>query len=502
METLRPKAVTALFEDFKTRLDPGNRLNPGKIVFPAAPNEQMLRSQPHSDGLPALTALDCNGTALCRRLDGGGAMCPSFRLTRNERDAPRGRANTLRLALAGEFGPDALGSDEMAETMALCLSCKACKAECPRSVDIAQAKILTQEARIARTGLSRYERTAAFLPHYAHRMRGRRHFLNLRDILPWAARVSERLTGVSADRPWPHWSAAPFHAGSFALEDRAGESAGREIVLFADTFNSHFDPVTLRAAADVLSASGFRLSLLAPPPGERPYCCGRTFLEAGLVEEAAAEGARLIAAAKPYIQRGAALVGMEPACLLTLRDEFRSTLALDGADELSSASFLFEEIMSEAGASGRVQPKLRRIEADVLVAAHCHQRAFKTAGLARQLAALVPGTAVTEAETACCGMGTLFGYRPDAVAPSLAMGELVLFPQIRRASLDTLMIADGFACRKQISDGTGRTARHTAVLLKLSLAAKEKFGSDGDGGAEKDDKIVKRLRRLRKNYFR
>jgi Fe-S oxidoreductase len=399
--------------------------------------------------------------------------------------------------LAGEFGPDALASDEMAETMSLCVSCKACRSECPRAADIAQAKIAVQRARAERNGLSKFETSLAFLPHTAPRMRRWRHLLNLRDLLPWGGRLSERLTGFSGDRPWPHWSAVPFPAGRPAVE---GE--GAEILLFQDTFNSHFDPVTLRSAADVLAASGFRVHRLAQPEGERPFCCGRTFLEAGLVEEARAEAKRLIAAAAPFIEKGIPLVGVEPACLLTIRDDFVNTLAEEGARGLAAASLLFEEVMSQSFVAKTLQPHLLNIEAEALFAAHCHQRSFNTANLARKVAGLVPGINVIEADPACCGMGTSFGYRPEMAATSFRMGELSLFPQIRRATRDTLLIADGFACRKQISDGTGRTARHTAVLLKLALDAKEKFGAQDDQDFRMNKRLSRRLNRLRRHYFR
>ncbi len=496
MDSRRDPKVSALFEAVKLRFDPRNRLNPGKIVFPAPPSPGLWRNEPPTDTAPPLAALACNGTGLCRRLE-GGVMCPSFRVTRDERDSPRGRANTLRLALAGQLGAEALASDGLAETMQLCVSCKACRAECPRAVDIAAAKIAVQNARMRRLGLSKFDRSAAFLPHSAPRLRRWRHVLNLRDLLPWTAKLSERLTGVSADRPWPRWTSAPFPAGP-----PPGDADGPELLLFADSFNSHFDAGTLRAAADVLIASGFRLHLLRPPEGERPFCCGRTFLEAGMIEEARVEARRLIEATKPFTARGMPLVGLEPACLLTIRDEFVTLLAEPGAPELAAQSLLFEEVITRPEAAAALQPRLRRIEAEALIAAHCHQHAFGTAPLARKTAGLVPGMTVIEAEKACCGMGTCFGYRPEAVAPSLRMGELSLFPQIRRTGRDTLLIADGFACRRQISDGTGRTARHTAVLLKLALAAKEKFGDEDDASGKKSAKLAKRLSRLRRSYFK
>jgi FAD/FMN-containing dehydrogenase/Fe-S oxidoreductase len=502
LETRRDPRLNALFEALKTRLDPANRLNPGKIVLPPATLDGMIRKtlqspQPHEGAAsPELTALRCDGTALCRRLD-KSVMCPSFKVTRNERDSPRGRANSLRLALTGELGAAAMASDAMAEAMSLCVSCKACRSECPRGVDIAQARIMAAQARTQRAGLSKFDLHTAYLPHQAPGLRRWRHFLNLRDLLPGAARLSERLTGVSADRPWPHWSSAPF-SGRRSDETRRGA----EVLLFPDTFNSNFDPVTLRSAVDVLEAAGFVVHLLIPPASERPYCCGRTFLEAGLLDEARTEARRLIAAVRPYVEKGVPLIGVEPACLLTIRDEFVNTLVEEGARELAAASLLFEEVMSQPFAIKEIAPRLHNIEAEALFAAHCHQQAFGTAKLARKVAGIVPGINVIEADPTCCGMGTSFGYRPDAVSVSLQMGEVSLFPQIRRASPDTLIIADGYSCRKQISDGTGRTARHTAVLLKLALAAQEKFGGRLGEGAREDRRLTRRLARLRRQYFR
>lgn len=496
MEMLRPAELTRLLEDIKQRFDPQNRLNPGKIVMPAKPAQELMRKVPDPEMTAALSALSCNGTAVCRRLD-NEVMCPSYRLTRNERDSPRGRANTIRLAVGGELGPDALASDHMAQTMSLCVGCKACRTECPRGVDIAQAKIVTQSERIRKNGVPQFERSIAELPKNAMRYRRWRHVLNLRDVIPWAASFSERLTGIAADRPWPHLSSDPFRVYKPSIE---GE--GREIVLFPDTFNNYFDGVTLKSAETILSASGFRTSILVPPPGERPYCCGRTYLEAGLLDEARSEASRLIEAMRPFTERGIPLVGVEPVCMLTIRDEMKNMLALDGAADLSHNAMLFEEAMSLPGAADAIRPRLREIETETFIAPHCHQQAFRTARKAQAVAAYVPGLEFVDVSPTCCGMGTSFGYHPETVDVSLKMGEMSLFPQIRKTSRDTLLIADGYGCRKQIRDGTGRTARHTAVLLKLALDAKERFGAASEGTRKENKRLNKRLARLKKSYFK
>ncbi len=496
MERLRPPELTRLLEEVKARFDPLNRLNPGKIVMPPMPAQELMRKPSAPEMAGALSALNCNGTALCRNL-GDDAMCPSFLLTKDERDSPRGRANTLRLALNGELGRNALASDAMAQTMSLCVSCKACRTECPRGVDIAQARIVVQSEQVRRKGLTAFENTFAGLHLRAPRLRRWRHLLNLRDMLPWAAGFSERVTGVGADRPWPR-----IRSGWKPSQNGWDQENSVEIVLFADCFNSSFDDVTLSAAEKVLCASGFNVSILSPSEEKHPFCCGRAYLEVGLLEKAREEAKRLIQAMEPYITRGVSLVGLEPACILTIRDEMRTMLALEGAGELARHSLMFEEALARPGAAETLRPRLRRIEAEALLAPHCHQHAFGTAGKVRNAVELVPGIAVTEMKKGCCGMGVSFGYGPENVRASLRIGEMSHFPQIRRASRDALVIADGFGCRRQINDGTGRTARHTAVLLKLALDAKEKFGAAPDDGAPEGKRLRKRLSRLRREYFR
>jgi FAD/FMN-containing dehydrogenase/Fe-S oxidoreductase len=483
--------LTALHEQIKARFDPQHRLNPGKLVLPPGANAALLR--PPLPELPPFLppqTLACDNNGLCRSLD-EGTMCPSFRLTREERDSPRGRANSIRLALAGALGEGAFASDEMADTLRLCVSCKACRVECPNAVDIGGAKIAFEAARRETRPLSRAEKAVAFLPFYGPGLRRWRHLLNLRDLVPWMGRFSEKLTGLSGDRPWPRWRRQPF-----ASAEPIGEGE-REVLLFPDTFNSYFDISALHAAADVLAASGFRVMPLLPPEGQRPFCCGRTLLEAGLVEEARAEARRLIAAAEPFIARSVPLVGLEPACMLTMRDEFTNLLGSDGANKFAAGLKLFEEVMSDEQAASTLTPKLHPIEADCLMFSHCHQRAFGTAAQAKKVAGIVPGLTVREGDITCCGMGVGFGYRPETVGASLGMGEQGLFPQIRRTGRDTLLVADGFACRKQIQDGTGRSARHTAVLLKLALLAGESAG-----GVAAETGAARRLARWRRSYFR
>ena len=257
----------------------------------------------------------CNNNGACRA-SAGGVMCPSYRVTREERDVTRGRANSLRLAITGQLGPDALTSDEMAETMKLCVSCKGCRRECPTGVDMARMKIEVQAARAAKHGLSLHDRLVGYLPRYARYAAKVPWLLNLRDAMP-ARRNCRRRWRASA-RGARCRSGAPMCSAT-----RRGKMAGqREVVLFADTFNRYFERENIDAALAVLAAGGYQVHMAQPADSSsRPLCCGRTFLSIGRVDEARKEAERTLAALAPYVSRGVPVVGLEPSCLLSFRDE-------------------------------------------------------------------------------------------------------------------------------------------------------------------------------------
>ena len=244
----------------------------------------------------------CNNNGACRALS-GGVMCPSYRVTRDERDVTRGRANTLRLAITGQLGPDALTSDEMAETLKLCVSCKACRRECPTGVDMARMKIEVLRARTEKFGLSLHDRLVGYLPRYAP-YAARLHWLfNLRDALPGAAKLSEVIAGFGAQRSLPKWRADFFEEPVVFKEPVAVRDGGKngEVVLFADTFNRYFERENIDAALAVLDAAGYRVHFATPADGGRPLCCGRTFLSVGKIDEARREAERTLAALAPFV---------------------------------------------------------------------------------------------------------------------------------------------------------------------------------------------------------
>lgn len=477
---LGPRLTTAI-ETVKDSFDPGGLLNPGKIVRPYAMDDRTLMrfSEGYAAGNPMTEHLDwssaggllaavemCNNNGTCRKLSGGG-MCPSYRATLNETDTTRGRANVLRLALSGQLGDGALTSPAMTEALSLCVGCKACKRECPTGVDMARIKIEWQAHHVAAHGLSAKDRLVAYLPRYAPYAAPLRHLLNLRDQLPGLAGLSERLLGLSRLRSLPVWH-RPWRPSAPHVE-LAGD--GRDLVLFADTFNRYFEPDVLTAAEHVLLAAGYRLHFATATGSQRPLCCGRTFLASGLIEEARAEARRTADALLPLVAKGARIVGLEPSCLLTLRDEFAALIASDDANRLSQASFMIEELLEADLASGRVSLPLQPLEARVAhLHGHCHQKALGAFQPVAELLRRVPNLEVKVIESACCGMAGAFGYDAARIDVSKAMAELTLLPAVRLAAADDLIVADGTSCRHQISDGSGRTARHVVEVLAEALS--------------------------------
>ncbi|HUI12823.1 MAG TPA: FAD-linked oxidase C-terminal domain-containing protein [Xanthobacteraceae bacterium] len=471
------------FEEVKDRFDPYGLFNPGKIVrAPKFDDRGNFRYGPEYRAEDIATALDwsaypgtgggfqgavemCNNNGACRAL-AGGVMCPSYRVTRDERDVTRGRANTLRLAITGQLGPDALTSDDMAETLKLCVSCKACRRECPTGVDMARMKIEVLRARAEKFGLSLHDRLIGYLPRYAPYAAQLHWLLNLRDVVPGAAKVSEAIAGFSARRSLPKWRADYFE--DVDARPEAGHD-GNKVVLFADTFNRYFERENIDAAIAVLTAAGYRVHFAAPQKGKRPLCCGRTFLSVGRVDEAKKEAQRTLDALAPYAERGIPILGLEPSCLFSFRDEIPALIKSDTARQVAGAALLFEEFLAHEAAAGELQLNLAPIKGRALLHGHCHQKSFDTMSAVGATLKLVPDLAVETVESSCCGMAGAFGFHADTIEVSRAMGELSLLPAVRKASGDALIVADGTSCRHQIHDGAGREAMHVARVLAMAL---------------------------------
>ena len=502
--------LTKAFEEIKGLFDPAGLMNPGKIVRGTKMDDASLfRFRPGHRTLPIATGLDwaawnvqndpvagtltlpgsggdpsggfakavemCNNNGHCRKFD-AGTMCPSFRVTRDEEHLTRGRANTLRLALSGQLGADALASEAVRAALDLCVSCKGCRRECPTGVDMAKMKIEVSYQRQRAHGLAFRDRLVANLPRWAPWAARVPWLFNLRNALPGAARVGETLLGFSARRLLPVWRRDTFQRDMRAAAN-VGTSA--DVVLFVDTFTNYFEPENATAAIRVLDAAGYRVHVAtaeaSDPEPRRPLCCGRTYLAAGLVDEAKHEARRVVAALAPHVERGAAIVGLEPSCLLSLRDEFLVMGLGESARKLSETAFLVEEFLAREQGAGRLRLTLAALpQSRALLHGHCHQKAFDAVTPIQTILRLIPGLAVDVVETSCCGMAGNFGYDAAHYDVSVKMAELALLPAVRAAAPDTLIVADGTSCRHQIADLTRaagqREAVHAIRVLERALA--------------------------------
>jgi Fe-S oxidoreductase len=309
------------------------------------------------------------------------------------------------------------------------------------------------------------DRLVGYLPRYADLAARLAPLSNLRNRSPLLRYWFERIAGISAGRTLPAFRREVFRPGSEIF----GPADGREVVLFADTFNRIYECENLDDALRVLIAGGYRVYVPKPANGARPLCCGRTFLSAGLVDEARAELDRVVATYEPFASRGVPIVGLEPSCLLTLRDELLSLRKDETARTVSAQAVLFEEFLVHEAERGRLKLATGPLKQKVLVHGHCHQKSFGAFTQVAQALRLIPDLEVDTIESSCCGMAGAFGYGAETYQASLDMAEAQLLPAVRNSDATTLVVADGTSCRHQIADGTGRRALHAARVLAMSL---------------------------------
>ncbi len=500
-------AIDAAFGEIKRMFDPIGLLSPNRIVDPPRMDDtRLMRFPPNYKVIPLQPALDwsawdvqndpaterttapgtggdpargfakavemCNNNGHCRKFD-AGTMCPSYRVTRDEQHLTRGRANTLRLAMSGQLGPEGLASEAVQEALELCVSCKGCKRDCPTGVDMAKMKIESTHAWKKKHGWTLKDRLIAKLPDYAATASRFAGLLNLRNRSPLLAALGEKLLGLSEKRSLPAWRSEHFfNSGVHGATREEALAAERPLVLFVDTFNGFFESENAHAAFRVLQAAGYTVHIAAKQEGGgRHLCCGRTWLASGMVDEARAKAGELLDALEPFASRGIPVVGLEPSCLLTLRDEMTAMGFGERAAVLAKQSLLLEEFLAREAAAGRLdalRAQLRPLQQPVLVHGHCHQKAFGAVSPVLEVLKLIPGVQPQLVESSCCGMAGSFGYEAKHHAVSMQMAELSLLPAVRAAP-EAIVVADGTSCRHQIHDGTQREAIHAAVLLARQL---------------------------------
>ena len=497
--------INDAFRALKNHLDPANLLNPGRIIDPPKMTDEGLFRYPPTYRTIALrpvfdwSAWDvqnnpvteettapgtggdttggfakavemCNNNGHCRKFD-AGTMCPSYRVTRDEQHLTRGRANTLRMALSGKLGDDALTGDAVKEALDLCVGCKGCKRDCPTGVDMAKMKYEVQAHRAKRFGVSLKDRLIAHVPAYAGLASKLPWLFNLRDTIPGLAALSEKLLGLSARRSLPRWRRDTFWRDARKLHLASREevlAADKGVVLFVDTFNGFLDSENAIAAVRVLQAAGYTVHA-AKGNGGGNLCCGRTYLAAGMMDEARGKASELLAAMLPFAEKGLAIVGLEPSCLLSLRDEMLAMGFGDTAKKVAVRAQLFEEFIAAEAKAGRFQLALRAATRPIKVHGHCHQKAFAAVAPVLDVLRMIPDARPELIESSCCGMAGAFGYEASHYDVSMKMAELSLLPAVRSAP-DAIIVADGTSCRHQIADGAQRQALHVAVVLARHLA--------------------------------
>ena len=472
-EQMFGERIVRAFETVKDAFDPIGLMNPNRITQPPRMDDRTLFRYgtgyaPVNDFTPKLDWSDypgplggmlaavemCNNNGTCRAFD-AGVMCPSYRVTRDETHLTRGRANTLRLALTGQLGVDAMASDEMADAMSLCVSCKACKRECPTGVDMTKMKIEAAAARTERYGMKWRETLIAELPRYAPFVSQLPGLPNMRNYIPPIRWLTERLLGFSAARRLPKWRRDKFQD----KEAAAAPAPRGDVYLMADTFNRYFEPENLRAALKVLAAAGYRAIL--PKTSGRPLCCGRTWLGVGMVDKARDEADRMM----HHMPLDLPVVGLEPSCLMTLRDEFRSLRPGAETDRFAGRAMLLSEFIAREKPDLKLQP----MPGTARVHGHCHQKAFGAFPDALAMLNLIPKLSAQPIVSSCCGMAGTFGYQAETEATSRAMAEAALLPAIRAAAPHDYIVADGTSCRHQIRDLSGRDAVHSVRLMERAL---------------------------------
>ncbi len=474
-----------IYQDIKAAFDPNNIFNPGNIVD-AGPMTRNLRygtdyrvstTQTHLDfsefgDTPAGgfdRALEgCSGVGVCRK-EAEGTMCPSFMATRDEAHSTRGRANALRAALAGILPPDALTHERMYEIMELCVSCKSCKAECPSAVDMAKIKFEFLARYYEVHGIPLRARLFGAVPALSRIAAG-----------PWAPLINavmgnklvrillEKTIGISQQRVMPKFASQPFTNWFKKHQPMSPPRTGGQIVLFNDTFNTYNTPQVAISATEVFEAAGFEVIL----PGHK--CCGRPAISKGLVEQARKAARDTVDHLYPFAEQGTPIIGLEPSCLLSMRDEYHYLLPDDvRVQVVAEGCYTFEEFISKLNAEGRWNFPLSTPASRLLLHSHCQQKALVGAEPGTQTLGLIADTEVEEIDSGCCGMAGAFGYEAEHYEISMKMGENRLLPAVRAADDQTIIIAAGTSCRHQIEDGTGVHALHPAELLRQAMESPE-----------------------------
>jgi Fe-S oxidoreductase len=461
--------IMQAFREFKRLWDPQNKMNPGKVIDPYRVDEN-LRYGPDYKPLQPATHFSfandfgsfahaterCHGIGKCRNFF-GSTMCPSYRATGEEKYSTRGRARLLSEMVRGDSLTGLWQNEAVKDALDLCLACKGCKGDCPVQVDMAtyKAEFLSHyyEGRLRplqaySMGLiHRWARLASHVPR----------LVNFATQMPGVSAIAKMLSGIARERTVPQFAPQSFKK---QFRKRAGRtSGGQRVILWADTFNNYFHPETALAAADVLEAAGYQVTV-----PRAPLCCGRPLYDFGMLDTARRQLQQIMRTLAPDIAAGVPIIGLEPACVAVFKDELLNLFPDDTvARQLSGSVHAFSDFILASG----WQPP-RELGERAIVHGHCHQKAlWGMNSEARLLEKL--GVDFKLLDSGCCGMAGSFGFNPDHYEVSIKVGEQVLLPAVRDTDPDTLIVSNGYSCREQIVQCTGRRALHIAEVARKTL---------------------------------
>ncbi len=425
---------------------------------------------PKTGGDYAKAIAVCIGSKACEE-KGRGVMCPSFRITDDNQLSTGGRVKLLKAALNGELGELPFQHPELAKAMDLCVSCKGCRRECENEVDMALIKAEYIAQRFSQNGFPIRNRLFAALPKLLAYQPWLSQLIKWRNRSAILARLGEACFAISAETPLPEPARQPFKLSTDSIPTDYSQST--ELVLFIDTFNRYFNPAVAEAAIAVLSKADYRVHLLHAADEDtepaRPLCCGRTYFNNGMIDKARAEAQRLLQALTPHLQAGRVVIGLEPSCILSLRDEHLKLGLGEKSQQLASRVLLFEEFIGKEITAKRWSVKFKPLKNQkLLVHGHCHQKAVGATKAMRKVLKLIPELNSTPIESTCCGMAGQFGLESEHVKHAREMAEQGLFPALRTEP-EAAVLANGFSCQQQICNAGFKPPRHIAEVLYAAL---------------------------------
>ena len=467
------KKILNAFEEIKDTFDKKNLLNPHKIVRAYKSDDRSLMRYKSdykaenisthydwSDWGQFSDAVEmCNNNGACRKLD-TGVMCPSYRVTKEEKDLVRGRANTLRLALSNQLPKGSFVSKGMYETMELCVSCKACQRECPMSVDMAKMKSEFLSHYYKKFSMSIKDKVISNMPKLIWLLKISNPIVNFLNKVPVINNIIEWF-GFSSKR------SLPIVENQSPLREiyNSQPNLEKKVILFADTFNINFEIKNLMYAIRVINKFGYQAIIPSFQNDNlnRPLCCGRTYISMGQLDKAKIELERFTSYITENGYNELPVIGIEPSCLLTFNDEFKSFSKLNGRDKIKNSFLLLEEfVLNEIKNGNQIKPK--DFDKKVLIHGHCHQKSQnRTKGLTGLLNELNIKNSMID--SSCCGMAGSFGYSSKHYDVSKKMAHLTLIPAINNSTEDDYIVANGTSCRHQISDLSNKKPKHISELL-------------------------------------